>query len=122
MYHVSIQTHFSAAHHLRHYHGHCENLHGHNWKVEVTVSTEQLDEAGMALDFSILKEKTTALIKQLDHHNLNDIPPFTTINPSSENIAAFLYNLLTEALKECNVTLTTVSVWESENSKASYTP
>lgn len=122
MYHVSIQTHFSAAHHLRNYHGQCENLHGHNWKVEVTVSTEQLDEAGMALDFTILKKKTTALIKQLDHHNLNDIPPFTTINPSSENIAAFLYNLLTEALQECNVTLTTVSVWESENSKASYTP
>ena len=122
MYHVSIQTHFSAAHHLRNYNGHCENLHGHNWKVEVTVSTEQLDEAGMALDFTILKKKTTALIKQLDHHNLNDIPPFTTINPSSENIAAHLYTLLTEALKDCNVTLTTVSVWESENSKASYTP
>ena len=57
MYHVSIQTHFSAAHHLRNYNGHCENLHGHNWKVEVTVSSEQLDEAGMALDFTILKKK-----------------------------------------------------------------
>ena len=122
MYHVSIQTHFSAAHHLRNYNGQCENLHGHNWKVEVTVSTEQLDEGGMALDFTILKRKTATLIKQLDHHNLNEILPFTTINPSSENIAAHLYKQLAEALKDYSVTLTTVSVWESETSRASYTP
>jgi len=122
MYHVSIQTHFAAAHHLRHYNGQCENLHGHNWKVEVHVAAEHLDEAGMVLDFTVLKQKTNDLVRHLDHHNLNEIPPFTTINPSSENIAAHLYALLAEALKEYNVTLTTVSVWESENSKASYTP
>lgn len=122
MYHVSIQTHFSAAHHLRNYNGQCENLHGHNWKVEVTVSTEQLDESGMALDFTILKQKTATLIKQLDHHNLNDIAPFTTVNPSSENIASYLYTQLAEALKDYSVTITTVSVWESETSRASYTP
>lgn len=122
MYSVSIQTHFSAAHHLRDYHGQCERLHGHNWKVEVTVSAAQLDASGMVIDFTILKQKTAELIKQLDHHYLNDIPPFTTINPSSENIAAYLYTLLAGALQEYNLTLTTVSVWESENSRATYTP
>jgi 6-pyruvoyltetrahydropterin/6-carboxytetrahydropterin synthase len=120
MYHVTIETHFSAAHYLRHYRGQCENLHGHNWKIEVTVSSDNLDETGMALDFTILKQKTKDIIQQLDHRNLNEIEPFTKINPSSENIAHFLYNLLTENLKDYPVTLTGVTVWESPNSKASY--
>ena len=120
MYQVTIETHFSAAHYLRNYHGRCENLHGHNWKIEVTVSSDKLDEAGMALDFSILKEKTKAILEQLDHRNLNEIEPFTEINPSSENIAYFLFNLLTQNLRDYPVTLTRVTVWESQNSKASY--
>jgi len=122
MYYVSIQTHFSAAHSLRNYKGECENLHGHNWKVEVTVSTETLDETGMAIDFTLLKQKTNSIVKQLDHHHLNEIPHFIKINPSSENIAAYLFNLLKEQLKNTTVTLTKVSVWESETSKASYLP
>ena len=120
MYHVTIETHFSAAHFLRNYHGRCENLHGHNWKIEVTVSSDKLDEAGMALDFSILKEKTKAILEQLDHRNLNEIEPFTEINPSSENIAHFLFDLLTQNLRDHPVTLSRVTVWESQNSKASY--
>lgn len=120
MYHVTIETHFSAAHLLRNYHGRCENLHGHNWKIEVTVSSDKLDEAGMAMDFTILKQKTKDVLRQLDHRNLNEIEPFTEINPSSENIAYFLFNLLTEKLKDYPVTLTRVTVWESPNSKASY--
>ena len=122
MYHVSIETHFSAAHHLRNYNGHCENLHGHNWKVEVTVSTEQLDEAGMALDFTILKKKTTALIEQLDHHNLNDIPPFTTINPSSENIARYVAQELAQRLADPKIKISRVTAWESDNACATYYP
>jgi 6-pyruvoyltetrahydropterin/6-carboxytetrahydropterin synthase len=122
MYHVTIQTYFSAAHYLRNYKGRCENLHGHNWKIEVTASSDQLDEAGMALDFSQLKKKTRILLEKLDHQNLNDIPPFNGINPSSENIALYLFNLLTEDLKDFPaVTLTQVTVWESDTSKASYT-
>ena len=121
MYHVTIQTHFSAAHYLRNYHGRCENLHGHNWKIEVTASSDKLDEAGIALDFSILKKKTKAILQKLDHRHLNDIAPFTETNPSSENIALFLFNLLSEDLNDFPVTLTRVTVWESENSKASYT-
>lgn len=122
MYHASIQTHFSAAHLLRNYKGKCENLHGHNWKVEVTVSTETLDETGMAIDFSILKQKTNSIIKQLDHQYLNEIPHFEKTNPSSENIAAYIFNLLKEKLEDTNVKLTKVSIWESETSKASYIP
>ena len=122
MYSVSIETHFSAAHLLRNYKGKCENLHGHNWKVEVTVSTETLDEAGMAIDFTELKQKTSAIIKQFDHQYLNEIKYFKEVNPSSENIAAYIFNLLKEKLDDKNVRLTKVSVWESENSKASYLP
>ena len=120
MYHVTIQTHFSAAHYLRNYKGRCENLHGHNWKIEVTAASDQLNEAGMALDFSVLKKKTKALLENLDHQNLNDISPFNEINPSSENIARYLFNLLSEELKDFPVSLTRVTVWESDTSRASY--
>ena len=122
MYEVSIETHFSAAHRLRHYRGLCENLHGHNWKVEVTVCAEVLDEAGMVIDFSILKQKTNSIIDQLDHQYLNELPPFADINPSSENLAAYIYDHLSKALKEHPVTLARVCVWESDKAKASYTP
>jgi 6-pyruvoyltetrahydropterin/6-carboxytetrahydropterin synthase len=122
MYHASIQTQFSAAHLLRNYKGKCENLHGHNWKVEVTVSADILDEAGMAIDFTLLKQKTNDIIKQLDHQYLNEIPYFKNTNPSSENIAAYIFNLLKEKLGDTTVKLTKVSVWESENSMASYLP
>ena len=120
MYQVSIQTQFSAAHFLRNYEGKCENLHGHNWKVEVTVSSETLDNTGMAIDFSILKQKTNSIIKQFDHSHLNEIPHFMKINPSSENIAAYIFNLLAKEFKNTAVRLTKVSVWESDTSKASY--
>jgi len=122
MYNVFIQTNFSAAHLLRNYKGKCENLHGHNWKVEVTVTTETLDETGMAIDFSILKQKTDSIIKPLDHKYLNEIPYFKKINPSSENIAAYIFKLLKEKLEDTNAKLKKVSVWESETSKASYLP
>jgi 6-pyruvoyltetrahydropterin/6-carboxytetrahydropterin synthase len=96
-------------------------MHGHNWKIEVTASSDLLDEAGMALDFSVLKKKTNDILDKLDHQNLNDLDPFNEINPSSENIAFYLFNLLTEDLKDSPVTLTQVTVWESDTSKASYT-
>ena len=120
MYQASIQTQFSAAHFLRNYKGKCENLHGHNWKVEVTVSSEILDDTGMVIDFTILKQKTKTIINQLDHSHLNEIPHFVKINPSSENVAAYVFNLLKEELKDTTVMLTEVSVWESDTSRASY--
>lgn len=122
MYSVSIEIHFSAAHLLRNYKGKCENLHGHNWKVEVTVSSETLNEAGMVIDFGELKQKTHSIIQGLDHQHLNEIDYFKDVNPSSENIAAYIFNLLKEKLDNKNIRLLNVSVWESENAKASYLP
>jgi len=122
MYQVSIQTSFAAAHFLRNYKGKCENLHGHNWKVEVTVSKKSLDTTGMAIDFSLLKQKTNNIVEKFDHTHLNELPFFEETNPSSENIAAYIFNLLEKELKGTTVTPVSVSVWESENSRATYIP
>jgi 6-pyruvoyltetrahydropterin/6-carboxytetrahydropterin synthase len=120
MYQVSIETHFSAAHRLRNYKGLCENLHGHNWKVEATVCSEKLDNAGMVIDFNILKQKTKAIVDVLDHQYLNEIDPFKETNPSSENVAAYIFSRLSMALKDDPVKLISVSVWESDKSKATF--
>ena len=122
MYQVSIETHFSAAHRLRNYKGLCENLHGHNWKVETIVCSEKLDNAGMVIDFSILKQKTKAIVDVLDHQYLNEIDSFKETNPSSENVAAYIFSRLSIALKDDPVTLISVSVWESDKSKATFSP
>jgi len=121
MYYVSIETHFSAAHRLRNYKGLCENLHGHNWKVEATVSSDTLDDAGMVIDFNVLKQITKAIVDHLDHQYLNELAPFKEINPSSENLAAYIFDRLSSALKDTAVTLVKISVWESDKSKATYT-
>jgi len=120
MYEVAIEATFSAAHSLRNYRGKCEELHGHNWKVEVTVKSDDLDEIGMAIDFKILKERTGIVIEQLDHHHLNELSPFKQLNPSSENIARYLFDQLKKELREEKVRLSRVTVWESEGSKAMY--
>ena len=95
MYRLTIHTAFAAAHNLIHYQGDCENLHGHNWKVEVSITTNELDKAGLGVDFKILKKETNSLLKTLDHKYLNELAPFKEISPSSENIARFLYRELT---------------------------
>lgn len=121
MYHLTIQTHFAAAHNLLHYQGECENLHGHNWKVEVTVTTDRLDKAGLGIDFKILKKHTKQIMAFLDHKYLNDLEPFKGISPSSEHISKFIYDALVEDLKEYAVTVERITVWESDNACASYT-
>jgi len=120
MYHLTIYTHFAAAHNLINYQGDCENLHGHNWKVEVTVAAEDLDNAGLAIDFKILKSYTKEVLAKLDHKYLNDLDVFRSQSPSSENIARFLYDELTAPLGEKGVKVDSVKVWESENACASY--
>ena len=120
MYEVSIEANFSAAHCLRNYRGKCEELHGHNWKVEVTVAGDSLDEIGLAIDFKILKEKSRVVIDRLDHHHLNELSPFTRVNPSSENIARYIFEQLKKALEGERVKLSKVIVWEAEGSKAMY--
>lgn len=120
MYRLTIFTHFAAAHNLTHYQGDCENLHGHNWKVEVTVCARELDKAGLGIDFKILKKETNRVLDQLDHKYLNALEPFSSLSPSSENIARFLFEQLGQALDSDNVTVDRITVWESENACASY--
>ncbi len=116
MYEVKVEKHFSSAHKLREYKGRCENLHGHNWKVEVSVKSKSLDKIGLVVDFRELKEKLTKVLKALDHTYLNELDYFKKINPTSENIAKYVF----DSLKSQNLTPSKVIVWESEGSSASY--
>ena len=116
MYEIKIQSDFSAAHNLRNYRGKCENLHGHNWKVEVKLSSRKLDKIGMVMDFTKLKEITKDIISDLDHKYLNEIAYFKKINPTSENIAKFIYGKIGKR----NKNIAAVSVWENDTSCATY--
>ncbi|MBN2106946.1 MAG: 6-carboxytetrahydropterin synthase QueD [Deltaproteobacteria bacterium] len=120
MYEISIQTVFSAAHRLRNYQGDCEALHGHNWKVQVTVQARKLNDLGLAIDFKLLKKMTNETLARLDHACLNDIAPFCDMNPSSENIARVLFEEMKAGIGAYGVSLVRVSVWESDNAWASY--
>jgi 6-pyruvoyltetrahydropterin/6-carboxytetrahydropterin synthase len=120
MYEASIQTSFAAAHRLNHYRGQCESLHGHNWKVVVTVRTETLNSCGFVMDFKDLKELTRRIVDTLDHAYLNEIDPFTTMNPSSENIARYVYEQAKLRVEPARVSVARVAVWESDNAWATY--
>jgi len=121
MYHLTIQTHFAAAHNLLNYQGDCENLHGHNWKVEVTVMAAELDDAGLGIDFKILKKHTKEVMNYLDHKYLNDLDAFRGISPSSEHISRFVFDRLVDSLADYDVQVEKVTVWESDNAYATYT-
>ena len=120
MYELMIETHFSSAHQLRGYKGKCEKVHGHNWKVQVYVLAEKLNEIDIAIDFHDLKKMTEEVTAQLDHNFLNEIFPFTEKNPSSENIAKWIYDSLKKRANNENISLSAVTVWESETSSATY--
>jgi 6-pyruvoyltetrahydropterin/6-carboxytetrahydropterin synthase len=120
MYEIKIESSFSGAHRLTDYDGKCENLHGHNWKVEIFVSSSELAEDGMVLDFRKLKEITQAVLETLDHRYLNEIPYFAEINPSSENIAKYIFDHLKDRLEGGQANLTKVTAWESAGACASY--
>ena len=120
MYEIVVYTYFSAAHNLRGYRGKCEELHGHNWKVSVKVGAEKLDQLGMVIDFKELKKTLNKVIQKLDHKYLNDVPPFDSINPSSENIAYYIFQELKKAINSGRIKVIKVSVWESEDSTATY--
>jgi len=117
MFELTVESHFSSAHRLLNYEGKCENVHGHNWRVEITVAGENLDKSGMLIDFKILKSILNDVVEELDHKNLNDLEAFKDISPSSENIARYIY----EELREKLPLLKQVSVWETEKAKATYT-
>lgn len=120
MYEVIVHTYFSSAHSLRGYQGKCEELHGHNWKVAVQVKAETLDSLGMVVDFKIVKQELKKIIQRLDHKYLNDIPPFDSLNPSSENLAHYIFQEFKKAINNERVMVAKVMVWESEDSLAIY--
>ena len=120
MYELKIITSFSAAHRLENFNGKCEALHGHNWKVEVFLVGDKLDEAGLLQDFGVVKARTRELLEEIDHKYLNELPAFSNQNPSSENLARFLFQRLAAALNRDGVKVSRISVWESDTSCASY--
>lgn len=120
MYDIFINTHFSSGHHLRDYPGSCEYPHGHNWKVRVTVRAHELDEVGMGIDFKVLKQHVKVVIEQLDHRNLNEMEPFTTVNPSSEHIARYIFEQLQAPLATARYHLYSVSVHETDSAGLTY--
>ena len=120
MFNIFIKSHFSAGHHLRDYPGNCERPHGHNWKVEVTVKATELDELGMGIDFRALKGAVKEVLDTLDHSDLNEHPDFQSINPSSENIAAYIFRNLQENLTSDRYGVYLVTVCETDNSGVTY--
>ncbi len=120
MYEITVTSHFSGAHRLRLLRGKCEDLHGHNWKVEVSVVSKRLGAEGVVIDFRILKQKLEKVLKPLDHTYLNDLPSFSRIGPSSENIAKYIFDRLSSELKGHPGSLKKVTAWESETSGATY--
>ncbi|HZV83299.1 MAG TPA: 6-carboxytetrahydropterin synthase QueD [Geobacteraceae bacterium] len=120
MYRLKVVTSFAAAHNLNNYQGECENLHGHNWRVEVVVKARELDKAGLCIDFKILKAETKELLGTLDHKYLNELDQFKGLSPSSENISKFVYSELSKKLNDGNVKVEMITVWESDFACASY--
>jgi len=123
MFEVTVEQTFAAGHALRNYKGKCENVHGHNYRVRVTIAGEQLDEIGLLVDFVDVKRLMGGAIEYLDHRFINDLPPFDQLNPSAENIAKYFYERVSEGMKtDVPVRITEVRVWETETSSAVYRP
>lgn len=122
MFEISVEHTFAAGHALRNYKGKCENIHGHNYRVRVTVEGEKLNGAGLLVDFSDLKAGIRNLVERLDHQFLNDLEPFDELNPSAENLAKYLSDGLGEQLGSQAVRLQAVTVWETDTSSATYRP
>ena len=120
-YTLKILTDFASAHTLRDYPGDCRRMHGHNWKLEVEVVTDRLDNTGMGVDFRVIKNAARDLAKTLDHYYLNDIPPFDKINPTAENIAAYFFNGLSKTLNQPHLHVSAVTLWETDRACVRYT-
>ena len=120
MFEVSIDYSFSAGHSLRNYKGKCENVHGHNYKVRVSVEGEHLDATGLLIDFADLRRAVKVIVDRLDHQFLNDLAPFDQLNPSAENIARYFSDELHPQIHQNGARLQSVTVWETETSAATY--
>ncbi len=120
VFEVYVKTHFSAAHSLRGYPGDCARMHGHNWIIEVYAQCRQLDQIGIGIDFRDIKQAVKRVLAGLDHFNLNELPAFASTNPTSENIARFLYGELSKALNSETVKVSRIKVSETPGAGAFY--
>jgi len=119
MYRLSIETKISAAHQLRDYDGPCARVHGHNWRIKVEVVADKLNEIGIAIDFSDLKNITWNVIGRFDHNNFNDLAPFDKLNPTAENIAKYFYDEISTQLPQ-GISLTVIEIWETDKYRVAY--
>ena len=122
MFEITVEETFSSGHALREYRGKCENPHGHNYKVQVTLQGAQLNRIGLLADFKDLKRMIRAITDRIDHHFLNDLEPFTTINPSAENVAKYFYECIREELtgNAEGLRIAYVTLWETDTTYAKY--
>jgi 6-pyruvoyltetrahydropterin/6-carboxytetrahydropterin synthase len=119
-YTLKVVTDFAAAHTLRGYPGACAQMHGHNWKLEAEVDATALDELGMGMDFKQIKQAAREIAAGLDHRYLNDLEPFSEVNPTAENIAAYFYAALGERLNSATTRVRSVTLWETERACVRY--
>lgn len=124
MYEVSVDETFAAGHYLRGYKGKCENQHGHNYRVRVTLAGKEVDATGLLYDFVHLKQIIQSVIHALDHRNLNDFAPFDKMNPSAENIARYIYDETAKQMRASanGAAVSSITVWETDTSAATYRP
>ena len=129
MFEVTVEQTFAAGHSLREYKGKCENVHGHNYRVQVTVEGEKLNGIGLLVDFVDLKRAVRQVIEKLDHQFINDVEPFTTLNPSAENLAKYFYDEVARSLNieasrfnNAPVRIAQIKIWETDTSIAVYRP
>jgi 6-pyruvoyltetrahydropterin/6-carboxytetrahydropterin synthase len=124
MFQVSVEETFSAGHALRGYKGKCENAHGHNYRVRVTIEGPQLDSIGLLCDFTAIKHVIRDVINVLDHQFMNDLEPFKAVNPSAENVAKYFYDEVTRQLQGLppGARITDIVVWETDTASAQYRP
>ena len=122
MFEISVEYTFAAGHALRNYKGKCENVHGHNYKVRVTLAGDKLNSAGLLMDFVELRAEIKRLVEKLDHHFLNDIPPFDQLNPSAENLAKYICDGIEPQARGQGLQVYGVTVWETDSTSATYRP
>jgi 6-pyruvoyltetrahydropterin/6-carboxytetrahydropterin synthase len=122
MFEISVEHSFSAGHALRNYKGKCENVHGHNYKVQVTLAGNQLNTEGLLMDFVELRAALKGLLEKLDHHFLNDIPPFDQLNPSAENLAKYICDAIEPRARNQGLRVQGVTIWETDTTSATYRP
>jgi 6-pyruvoyltetrahydropterin/6-carboxytetrahydropterin synthase len=120
MYKLSVRSEFSAAHKLTGYEGQCKNLHGHNWKVKVSIFCDVTDDIGLTIDFGIVKKDLNEIMDSLDHTYLNELTVFEGRNPTSENIAKFIFDEFKKKLDKQNAKVAKVEVWESDKTSMTY--